>query len=478
MSWLLVTFIVSVTHAPGWSDPVISIDEPSVNVGAQQKDIEVTDGNHVHQLWFHYQSQTRIGYNVILPDGTVLSPDTMLSRDVWSAYCSSCLVGADFIGFWRESAPIWYAIRDHEGNPEVPPTLFTTTPWAYWWYVAVDSDSLGRVHMSYDTPQGICYSILIPGPVPQEIFRDTIQASEGYTLLDVDGDGVHILYKSSIDLMPRYIQYDLEGNQTLGPIAFVDPSPYQVDNRWSLCSDYLGNACIFYKRGGTTMPLQFTRIDRTTGELLVDGRIIYQPPSESTVYYPAMTQGPWAGSLHLVWTEEDDNYGSPRFIRHAVIDLNGDFIIAPYTAYDYTDEDPEDLSYLVAASNDEGDLFIAYSEIDMSLPGDWIRLGWLDHNYLGIGGDSSGVAQPALDLAPSCNPFSSSVTITCEGASLPGQLMVYDITGRLIRSLSDRQGSSFTWDGRDASGTETPTGTYIIQGAIDGQATSIKMVRL
>jgi flagellar hook assembly protein FlgD len=56
--------------------------------------------------------------------------------------------------------------------------------------------------------------------------------------------------------------------------------------------------------------------------------------------------------------------------------------------------------------------------------------------------------------------------------------MVYDITGRLIRSLSDREGSSFLWNGADASGSEVPTGTYIIQGAVDGQATSITVVRL
>lgn len=474
---LLLTSILSVTHAPGWSDPVITIDEPSAT-GAHRKDIEVTDGNHIHQIWGDYQSQVRVGYNIVLPDGTVLSPDTMISRNVFSGYNSSCVLGADFIGFWRENSPIWFAVNDHTGEPEIPATLFTSTPWSWWWYIAADGDSLGRVHMTYDTPGGIWYSVMIPGQPPVELFRDTIPQSMGYTLLDVDGDRVHILYKSSADWMPRYSQYDLDGNQTLGPIELIDPSPYQVDNRWSLCSDYLGNACVFFKRGGTTMPLLFTRIDQTTGDLLVDERIIYSPPSESTVYCPAMTQGPWDGSLHLVWLE-DDNSGEIRLIRHAIIDLEGDFIVEPYTAYDYTDEDPENISYLVAASNTAGDLFVAYSEGDPSLPGYWIRLGWLDHNYLGIvdqeGG--SGGAAP-LSMTPSCNPFTSSVTITCESDALPGQLMVYDITGRLIRSLSDREGSSFTWDGNDGSGTQVPTGTYLIQGAVDGQVSSIRIVKL
>ena len=54
----------------------------------------------------------------------------------------------------------------------------------------------------------------------------------------------------------------------------------------------------------------------------------------------------------------------------------------------------------------------------------------------------------------------------------------FNITGRLISSLSDREGSSFLWDGLDGSGSEVPTGTYIIQGAIEGKATSIRVVRL
>ncbi len=94
----------------------------------------------------------------------------------------------------------------------------------------------------------------------------------------------------------------------------------------------------------------------------------------------------------------------------------------------------------------------------------------------GIEGEESVLGQ--LILHPSANPFSSSVTITCEGDALPGQLMVYDLTGRLIRSLSDRQGSSFLWDGHDGSGEEVPTGTYLIRGVVVGQASSLMVVSL
>jgi hypothetical protein len=224
--------------------------------------------------------------------------------------------------------------------------------------------------------------------------------------------------------------------------------------------------------------LAYYRIDRATGELLVDAKVIYPEPPSADCGLPMILPGSWDTSLNLLWIEQVPGTGDYKLIRHAVIDLSGNFIIELYTAYDYSDDDLQNITYMAATRNEEGDLFISYSEGDISIPGYWIRLGWFDHNYLGVEDDSSGIAGPVLVLSSSCNPFSSSVTITCSGPSLPGQLMVYDIMGRLIRSLSDREGSSFLWDGRDGSGAEVPTGTYMIQGAIDGRATSIKVVRL
>lgn len=83
-----------------------------------------------------------------------------------------------------------------------------------------------------------------------------------------------------------------------------------------------------------------------------------------------------------------------------------------------------------------------------------------------------------LTLRPSCNPFASSVAITCEGSSQPAMLEVFDIAGRLVRSLSNPEGASFTWDGRDEAGAAVPTGTYLIRGYADGQVSSVMVVRL
>lgn len=473
---ILAAAIVSVTHAPGWSDPIISIETPDLSF--QLKDIEVTDGDHVHQIWYGFDALDRIGRNTLLPDGTVLSPDVLLSRQQWSAYCTSCLLGTDVFGVWRESSgSIWYALNDHLGNALIPATLMADAPWATWWSIAADGDNLGRVHMTYEAPGGVWYSVLAPGT--GEMRRDTLPTSRAYTLLDVNGDRVHILYDNDGgDYLPRYVQYDLDGNQTIGPVSLFDPTGPLVLDRWSMCSDNLGNACILLRRNFSNSPLLFFRIDRNTGGLLVDEKQLYQPPSGVNADNMIILPGPDGTVLHILWAETESGTVWHKLIRHAVIDPDGDFIVGPYTAYDYADEEQEDLKYMAATINGAGDLFVNYSEWDPSIHCNWIRLGWFDHNWLGIGDDGSGATEPSLVLSPSCNPFSEGLAITCLGPSLPSQLMVYNINGRLIRSLSDCEGSSFLWDGTDAFGAEVPAGAYLIQGAVGGQISSIRLIRL
>ncbi len=95
-----------------------------------------------------------------------------------------------------------------------------------------------------------------------------------------------------------------------------------------------------------------------------------------------------------------------------------------------------------------------------------------------VGIEASSPEAGELLLRPSSNPFTSSVTVLCSGPDVPDQLDVYDVTGRLVRDLTDRQGSSFLWDGRDGSGTEVPTGTYLIHGTVGGELSTLRIVRL
>jgi hypothetical protein len=464
------------THAPGWSDPVSCIQVPSDY--EQESGLEVTGGNHVHQAWSDYLSATRIGRNIVLPDGTFLLEDTLFSRNSWSAYPAVCELGGGLVGVWREYTPIWYAATDAQGALVVPPTLFSTMGYPSIPRMSCSADSLGRVHLTYEGPAGCCYSVFDP-LTGTESFRDTIPNSWRYSKVFVDGDRVHVLYTSpNPEQFPEYIQYDLDGNVTVGPVDFISSSADDVWITWGLAADADGNACIFVRETHDTMTwLKFYKIDGETGAILVDGKIIYQENWSLYTNYLTMLPGPGRLCFYLLWTEPDSDGGFTRFIKFAVTDVDGNLMDTPYAAYNYTDEYPEQLENLHAAVNDQGDVFAHWSA---ATPGEgyYLTLGWFDHNWLGIGDDSASTAGPTLLLSSSCNPFSSSVTISCEGEALPGQLMVYDITGRLIRSLSDREGSLFLWDGRDGSGSEVPTGTYLIQGAVDGQVSSIRAVKL
>jgi hypothetical protein len=474
---LVASCLISVTHAPGWSDPVISIQTPGDDY--QRKDLVITDEEFVHQGW-DLETIPRIARNIVLVDGTFVLADTLVSRDVWSGYPSMTAVGDQIAYFWREfDEHIWYALTDQAGDLTLPPTQFSSLG-CVWSEISASSDSLGRIHLTWDAPGGIYYSVFYPGG--PEVFRDTIPESAENSLVLVDHDRVHILvlgFAGGSTQLPRYLEYDLDGNMIIAPFEFADPAA-EPEHRWSLTTDAEGNACILYRESISSVgtDLVFYRVDRETGALLTDGKAIYTEPPNRNTRWPTIMQAACGDSLYAMWIEGAPPDGFSKYVKFCVLDLNGDYIEAPYIAYDYTDETPEDLYYFRACSNDAGDVFAIWTEIDPGIQKGWIRLGWFDHNWLGVGDDGTSTAETTLLLSPSSNPFNSSLSITCEGEALPGQLMVYDITGRLIRSLSDREGSSFLWNGADASGSEVPTGTYIIQGAVDGQATSITVVRL
>ncbi len=80
------------------------------------------------------------------------------------------------------------------------------------------------------------------------------------------------------------------------------------------------------------------------------------------------------------------------------------------------------------------------------------------------------------------NPFRHTTTIdfgTAPGAS--ARLSVYDISGRLVRTLSSGaadERSTVTWDGRDAMGRSTAAGVYFVRLETDRRVETRKIVRV
>jgi len=476
----LMLSIVGVTWAPGWSEPVITIEVPG---GGQRKDLIVTDGNHIHQVWNQYENTARVGYNLILPDGTPLVPDTLLSRDTFSGHPSASYApDSGFIGFWREGSAKWYSVKDQEGNTLIPATFYSSEAYTSWFRIDSSLDSLGRVHMVWDCGPEVCYSILDPGV--GEIWRDTIPDSRQQSLVLVDGNRVHIKFNGP-DQCADYIQYDLDGNVTVTPVSLVDES-IDATNRSSITVDEDGNAMIFLMENpddGLPRYLALYKIDRYTGELIIDGEPLYWPTEFLAFLDPHILPQPSHTAFYLLWLEEEPGGGCIKYIKFAVIDANGDFVEEPYIAYDYTDEDPEDLTKLAACTNQAGDVFIHYTQYMEQEPYNvygWITLGWLDHDSLGVEEDQlTGMAEPSFSISASRSPFRETVTFTTDADPAPGQIVVYDISGRMVRSLeADPGDGSFFWDGTNSSGDELPSGTYIVRGASEGMLASVTVVKL
>jgi hypothetical protein len=406
----------------------------------------------------------------------------MLSRDVWSANpSSSYAIDSCFISFWREYTPKWYSVRDHEGNIVEPTTLYSSEGWSWWPRIDSSLDSLGRVHMVWDIGPEVCYSILDPGV--GEVWRDTIPDSRQQSLVLVDGNRVHIKFNGP-DQCADYIQFDLDGNVTI-PTVSLSEDLVDETNECGIAVDSDGNALVFVEEIPADDPktLRLYKIHGATGELLIDGNLIYEEPPFIQSSDPIILSGPSGNQFYLLWLEEEVGGGWIKYIKFAVIDTNGNFVEEPYIAYDYTDEDPEDLTKLAACTNQAGDVFIHYTQYMEQEPYNvygWITLGWFDHNWLGVEEEQSAeMADSHFPIAASRNPFRESVIFTTNADPAPGQIVVYDISGRMVRSLvADPGDGSFFWDGTDGSGEELPAGSYIVRGASEGRLASISVVKL
>ena len=473
LSVLILSCSILVTHAPGWSELLIVNDLWSY--GFQYKTIEVSD-SLIHQTWDHFNQDTRVGYKVYLSDGTLIYPETMISNDQWSGYTTSALVNEDSIAvMWRQGSPAYYTVREHDGEEAVPTSLYIPDPWVNSPSVHSSSDSLGRIHSVFEVWDGasarVCYGVFEPGV--GEMWRDTIPGSFGASRILVDGNRVHIVFRGE-DLWPDYIQYDLDGNVSVPTVSLVEDIEY-FSTSYGLALDGERNLyCLFKLSRGWTY-ISLFKLDGMTGDVLIYDKEIWDPlySSRDQTILPT----PSGDRFYFLWIESEQDY--PRHIKFAIIDTNGDFIEEPYSAYDYSDEELQNLEVLTATTNEDGDIFAIWNQGDVEVGGYWIVMGWFDHNWVGISEEAEKSVEPyEFTLQPSVNPFSGSVSITVTADPIPGQLVVYDISGHIVRVLYRNGRNSFVWDGCDSEGNELPSGNYIIRGESEYKTSSTTVVKL
>jgi hypothetical protein len=478
---VLLWSLLAVTPGPGWSWPIPITEEPNTQVGTTQF-IAIDSSCRLYLMWEDYQTEKRIGYKVFLPDGTTVVPDTMISNDTWSAYLHQMVMTGDsLMGFWRQgTAPAYYCIRSLADGSEITPVTWLLTESTQYPHIRACADSLGRLHVLRNIGQDVYYARWTPAE-PSGFTEDYCWKIEGAFVTGVilvDGERVHVVCAEPGSITLNYVQYDIDGNTTIPLMDFTGDD--HSNSRWpDLAVDSQGDLMVVDRVGvsGEYARLSLWKIDSGTGEVLIEEKtLVMGYPGMSVSSGFSFVAFPGNELFYLVW---EDSYNHKR-LWFTALDSEGDLLFEPYIAYDHNDEDPELVEFPEAVVDTEGNLYVIYSQGETEpVFGIFPTFGWFDHNYLPQGiGDEAGVEETALVLNPSSNPFTSSVTIICEGDTLPSQLKVYDITGRLVRSLSDHQGSSFLWDGRDVSGIEVQPGAYLIQGAIDGQMSSVRVVRL
>jgi hypothetical protein len=419
-------------------------------------------------------NEARIGYKVYKPDGTVIFPETMVSSDVWSAFSNSCLVNEDSVAlFWREGVPVWHSLRNSVGSQLVPASLLFADSYLNRPNVEASSDSLGRIHCVFEISAGVCYAVYDPGT--GEMFRDTIPGSHSeISNLCVDGNRVHIFYTAGYAI-PAYIQYDLSGNIVI-PATELILGLEDLYPQSSVTVDSDGNFWCFIsclKQSGSGYVLSMTKVDGESGEVLLDKEIV---TPNLVGWFMNIMPGPGGDTLYLMWLAF---FQSDHYVYFAILDKDGNYIEEPYPAYDYSDEEVQNLTCLDATINSDGDVFAVWSQGDVQVGGYWIVMGWLDHNWVGVHESETAPVIPDIPwLTCSSNPFKESVLFSVEGSSVPEYLLVYDTSGRLVRTLPSINGNTFLWDGFSSESVATPAGLYIVVSGDRTSSISTQIVKL
>ena len=102
-----------------------------------------------------------------------------------------------------------------------------------------------------------------------------------------------------------------------------------------------------------------------------------------------------------------------------------------------------------------------------------------EHTPAPVSGPESGAARALLG-SPSPNPFNPRTTIAFDlPESGPVRLCVFDVAGRLVRTLVDeslpRGSHEAAWDGRDSSGREAASGSYLARLEFGAKVETVRM---
>ena len=143
----------------------------------------------------------------------------------------------------------------------------------------------------------------------------------------------------------------------------------------------------------------------------------------------------------------------------------------------------EDTTYIDSAPIADGGVYMVRAvKLESTGSGTYLNLSPGTIDSIGIAADVDPVLHgDFLRNAP--NPFRAGTTITFRLAKpSPVVLRIYDVTGRLVRSVDAGRCTSgrhtLEWDGNDADGRKVAGGVYFLSLDTDWATLSSKMVRV
>ena len=121
----------------------------------------------------------------------------------------------------------------------------------------------------------------------------------------------------------------------------------------------------------------------------------------------------------------------------------------------------------------------------------WPAMGYLRNDMGAFGGGGVGywlsveeeeqASSPVQGLNLVCypNPSPGAVSIVIPDTFMPNsEILVYDISGKLVRRFSNLDSGVVQWDCEDGSGIDVPSGVYLIQAISDGVSEITRLVKL
>lgn len=457
---LLLLACFGVTISPGWSTPVLVTDSANTNRPIQF--ICRDSLGRFHLVWESYNGQPRIGYKMFALDGTTLYPETMISRNINSAYLTTMAIGDSLFAFWRESNPIYYAVRSLADGSEITPATYLFTTYTMYPYIRACPDSLGRLHVLYNDGSDVIYAVWNPAPGSgfTTEYEWVIEGADAGGVLLVDGNRVHIVVQDPVDHDYSYLQYDLEGNTVIPLTDFTSGEFYtsrfpilRVDSSRNLM---VLDESIAYK---AEEAIYLWKLDGETGDLLIDLKPLVTPelPVMNTSDEFIVEPLPVQDQFYLCWSK---GYETNK-IFNLVFDSDGNIIVDWYTAYDYSDEDPEDVANIDGVSDELGNLYIVYGQGETEpVLGSYPTFGWFDYEYVSTLQQEAQV-ELSSGFSFSRNPVAGSVTVFTDSGDT--SLRVFDLMGREVSKISVADGVGI-WNGTDFSGKMLPSGVYTVVG--------------